>query len=88
MDTSYQSTNNSLAQSTPIKGFFKPKTPIAHNLFQNSPNNLSEEPPTKRLRNEELDLKAKDSTLINEMSIVQNIFEGIDEDEMFNDFYC
>jgi len=83
-NANYQITNNTLAKSTPVKSFFKPKTSIAHNLFKNVPtvsSNFSEEPPTKRTKNE---FKTED----NEISIIQNIFEGIDEDEMFNDFCC
>jgi len=84
-----QITNNTPDQSTPaIKSFFKPKTPIAHNLFKRIPtisSSFPEEPPTKRTRNE---LKIEDQCSNNEVSIIQNIFEGIDEDEMFNDFCC
>jgi len=83
-----QITNNTHGQSTAVKSFFKPKTPIAHNLFKNVPtvsSNFSEEPPTKRTKNE---FKTEDQYSNNETSIIKNIFEGIDEDEMFNDFCC
>lgn len=79
---------NTPGQSIPVKSFFKPKTPIAHNLFKRIPtvsSSFREEPPTKRTRNE---LKTEDQYSNNEVSIIQNIFEGIDEDEMFNDFCC
>jgi len=83
-----QITNNTPGKSTPVKSCFKPKTPIAHNLFKRIPavsSGFPEEPPTKRTRNE---LKTEDQYSNNEVSIIQNIFEGIDEDEMFNDFCC
>jgi len=88
-NANYQITKYSPDKSTPVKSFFKPKTPIAHNLFKNVPTvsrNFPEEPPTKRIRNEfETN---EDQYSNNEISIIQNIFEGIDEDEMFNDFCC
>lgn len=87
-DVNYNTTpKETIAQSTPVKEFFKPKTAIAHNLLSNDSKNLSEEPPTKRKRNEECNLKANEQNS-NEISIIQNIFEGIDENEMFDDFYC
>lgn len=87
-NANYQITNNTPGQSTPVKSVFKPKTPIAHNLFKSIPtvsSSFPEEPPTKRTRNE---FKPEDQYSNNEISIIQNIFEGIDEDEMFNDFCC
>lgn len=87
-NANYQITNNTHGQSTPVKILFKPKTSIAHNLFKSVPtvsNNFPEEPPTKRTRNE---FKTEDQYSNNDTSIIQNIFEGIDEDEMFNDFCC
>ncbi|XP_060835049.1 uncharacterized protein LOC132918014 [Rhopalosiphum padi] len=87
-NANYQITNNTPGQSTTIKKVFKPKTPVVHNLFKNVPSvssNFPEEPPTKRIRNE---LKNEDQCSNNDISIIQNIFEGIDEDEMFNDFCC
>jgi len=84
----YQITNTTPSQSTPVKSFFKPKIPIAHNLFKSVPtvsSSFPEEPPAKRMRNE---FKPEDQYSNNEISIIQNIFEGIDEDEMFNDFCC
>ncbi|CAI6348402.1 unnamed protein product [Macrosiphum euphorbiae] len=87
-NVNYQITNNIPGQSSPVKSFFKPKTPIAHKLFKSVPtvsSSFPEEPPTKRTRNE---FKPEDQYSNNEISIIQNIFEGIDEDEMFNDFCC
>lgn len=84
----YQTANNTPVQSTPQKSLFKPKTPVAHSLFRVNSCHLPEEPPTKRIRNEECNLKIKDTDTNNEMSLIQNMFEGIDEDEMFNDFCC
>jgi len=77
-NTNYQITNNTPGQSTPVQHFFKPKTSVVHNLFKSDSNNFPE-PPTKRTKNEYSN---------NEISIIQNIFEGIDEEEMFNDFCC
>lgn len=86
--TSHMSTVNiNPAKSTPIKSFFKLKTPVSQNFLNNSWN-LSDEPPTKRIRNEECKLKNEENYSNNEISIIQNTFEGIDEDEMFNDFCC
>lgn len=86
--TSHTSTVNiNPIESTPVKSFFKLKTPVSHNFLNNSWN-LPEEPPAKRIRNEESKLKNEENCLNNEISIIQNIFEGIDEDEMFNDFCC
>jgi len=87
-NVNYQITNNTPGQSSPVKSFFKPKTPIAHKLFKSVPtvsSSFPEEPPTKRTRNE---FKPEDQYSNNEISIIQNIFEGIDEDEIFNDFCC
>jgi len=87
-NANYQITNNTPGQSTPVKSFFKPKTPVAHNLFKSVStvsSSFPEEPPTKRTRNE---FKPENQYSNNEISIIQNIFEGIDEDEMFNDFCC
>lgn len=87
-NANYQITNNTPGQSTPVQSFFKPKTPVAHNLFKCVPtvsSSFPEEPPTKRTKNE---YKPENQYLNNEISIIQNIFEGIDEDEMFNDFCC
>jgi len=80
--------NNTPGQLTPAKSIFTPRTSVVHNLFKSVPSipsNFPEEPPTKRTRNEP---KAKDQYSDNEISIIQNIFEGIDENEMFNDFCC
>ncbi|KAL4096760.1 hypothetical protein QTP88_021651 [Uroleucon formosanum] len=87
-NANYQIANNTPGQSTTVKSFFKPKTPVAHNLFKCVPtvsSSFPEEPPTKRTKNE---FKPENQYLNNEISIIQNIFEGIDEDEMFNDFCC
>jgi len=87
-NANYQIKNNTPDKSTPVKKFFKPKTPIAYNFLKNVPtvsSNFPEEPPTKRTRNE---FQIEDQYSNNEISIIQNIFEGIDEDEMFKDFCC
>lgn len=81
-----QTVKNTPIQSTSIKNVFKPKTPLAHNLLKNY--NAAEEPPTKRIRNEECELKTDEVYSNNEMSIIQNIFEGINEEDIFNDFCC
>lgn len=78
-NTDYQINNNTSDTSTHIKSFFKLKTPVAHNLLENNLWNSPGEPPAKRIRNEENDSNS-------DLSIIQNIFEGINEDEMFNDF--
>lgn len=84
-----QIATNTPARSTPVKSLFSPKTPVAHTLFQVESCNLPEQPPTKRIRNEEcISFKTEKNVPNNEMSIIQNIFEGIDEEEMFNDFCC
>lgn len=90
LDQNSQLSNVIPAQSTPVKSVFKLKSSIASNLLKiNSSCNISEEPPFKRIRNEEeLLVKTEENVLNHEMSIIQNIFEGIDEDEMFNDFCC
>lgn len=75
-------------QSTPVKSFFKPKTPIAQNLFKIGSYDSLEEPPTKRLRNEECKSRTEQIYSNNEMSIIENLFEGINEDEIFSDFCC
>jgi len=80
--------NNTPGQLTPVKSVFTPRTSVVHNLFKSVPSvssNFPEEPPTKRTRNES---KTEDQCSDNEISIIQNIFEGIDENEMFNDFCC
>lgn len=87
-DIDYQTNDLTPVQSMPINRCFKPKTPIAHNLFKNNSSNLLEEPPAKRLRNEESDLKTQENYSIHEMSMIENIFEGINEDEIFSDFCC
>lgn len=79
---------NTPARSIPIKNVFTPKTPVAHTLFQVNSCNLTGEPPSKRIKNDENNFKTEKNDSNNEMSIIQNIFEGIDEDEMFNDFCC
>lgn len=68
--------------------FFKPKTPVAHILLKNDSRDLIEEPPIKRLRNEENKFKTEEKYTNIEKSIIENIFEGIDEEDMFNDFCC
>lgn len=73
--------------STPVKSLFKLNVPVSHQFFNNSWN-VPEEPPAKRTRHEERTLKNEEKYSNNEMSIIQNIFEGIDEDEMFSDFCC
>lgn len=83
----YQLTNNIPVQTTAVKNVFIPKTPVAHDLIKNYCN-TSEEPPAKRLKNEESKLKTVENYSNNEKSIIENIFEGIDEEEMFNDFCC
>lgn len=83
-----QSATNTPTRSIPVKNVFTPKTAVAHTLFQVDSCNLTEEPPSKRIRNEESNFKTEKNNSNNEMSIVQNMFEGIDEDEMFNDFCC
>lgn len=80
-----QFVNNTPIQSKPTKHLFKPKTPVAHNLIKNY-NNLAEEPPAKRIRNDECELKTDEVNLNNDMSIIQNIFEGINEEDIFNEF--
>ncbi|CAH1724770.1 unnamed protein product [Aphis gossypii] len=80
--------NNTPGQLTPAKSVFTPRTSVVHNLFKSVPSissDFSEEPPTKRTKNES---KTEDQCSDNEISIIQNIFEGIDENEMFNDFCC
>ncbi|VVC37010.1 Hypothetical protein CINCED_3A001216 [Cinara cedri] len=85
----YQTTKNVPLQTTPVKNIFVPKAPVAHNLIKNySCNKLFEEPPAKRIRNDEYEFKNIDNYSHNERSIIENIFEGIDEEEMFNDFCC
>lgn len=91
LNTIYQTsnnTNNTSNQLTPIKNLFKPKTPVAQKLFKNYSNNLLEEPPAKRTKNEQFITNTESNDSKNEMSIIQNIFDGINEDEMFNDFCC
>lgn len=90
MNTTYQTPNNSNTSNrlSPIKNPFKPKIPVAQKLFQNNSCSLSEEPPAKRTRNEQFISNTEPKHSKNEMSIIQNIFDGIDEDEMFNDFCC
>lgn len=88
LNTDYQTPNNTSSQSTPIKNLFKPKTPVAQKLFKNYSRNLSEEPPAKRTRNEQLISNTESNDSKNEMSIILNVFDGINEDEMFNDFCC
>lgn len=78
---------NNAAESTPVKSIFKLNVPVSQKFFNNSWN-VPEEPPAKRTRREECKLKSEENYSNNEMSIIQNIFEGIDEDEMFNDFCC
>jgi len=46
------------------------------------------EPPAKRLKNEEYKSKTEEKYTNNEISIIENIFEGINEEELFNDFCC
>lgn len=75
------------AETTSVKSFFKLKVPVSHNFLNNS-RNLSEEPPAKRIKNKECKFKNEENCSNNEISIIQNIFEGINEDEMFNDFCC
>lgn len=82
-NANHQNTNDTPSQSTPVKSFFKPKTSVVQNLFKSHSSNFPEEPPTKRTRNES---KTEDQYSNNEMTIIQNMFEGIDENEMFNDF--
>jgi len=80
-NTSHQTINNTSSTTrTFVKSFFRPKTPVAHKLLQTNTRNSSEEPPVKRIRNEE-------EYSNNDQSIIRNIFEGIDEDELFNDFF-
>lgn len=83
-----QTATNTPARSILVKNVFTPKTPVAHTLFRVDSCSLKEEPPSKRIRNEEGNFKTEKNCSNNEMSIIQNIFEGIDEDEMFNDFCC
>jgi len=71
-----------------VNSSFKPKTPVAHILFKNDSSDSIEEPPFKRLKNEESKLKTEEKYSNNELSIIEDIFEGINEDEMFNDFCC
>lgn len=84
----YQTTNNIPVQTTPVKNVFIPKTPVANNLMKNYSCKTLEEPPTKRIRNEECKLRIVENYSNNEMSIIENIFEGVDEEELFNDFCC
>jgi hypothetical protein len=91
LNTNYQTSNNTKNTSnqwTPIKNVFKPKTPVAQKLFKNHSNNLLEEPPAKRTKKEQFIINTESNNSKNEMSIIQNIFDGINEDEMFNDFCC
>lgn len=80
--------NHTPARSTHVKSVFKPKTPIANNLMKNFSRNVPEEPPTKRVRHEECKSKCEEKDVDNEKFIIQDMFEGINEDEMFDDFYC
>lgn len=84
----YQTTNTIPVQTTLVKNVFIPKTPVARDLIKNYSCNTSEEPPAKRIKNEECKLKTIENYSNNENSIIENIFEGIDEEEMFNDFCC
>jgi len=77
----YPTINKAPDTSTPVKSIFKLKTAVAHNLLRNNTWNSPDEPPAKRIRNEEKNLN-------NDLSIIQNIFEGIDGDEMFDEFCC
>lgn len=81
-----QSVNNSTAQSTPIKNIFKPKISIAHNLLKKY--SVAEEPPAKRIKDDDCELDTAKIDSNNEIFIIQNTFEGIDQDEIFNDFCC
>lgn len=79
--------NNTPVRSTHVKSLFKPKISVV-NLIKNVSCNVPEEPPTKRIRNEKCISKFEENDVNNEMSIIQNMFEGINEDEMFDDFCC
>lgn len=89
LDQNSQSSNPDIpVQSTPVKSVFKLKSSVASSLLKINNSYISEEPPVKRIRNEEkIQVKTEEKDSNNEMSIFQNIFEGIDEDEMFNDFF-
>lgn len=69
------------------KSVFMPKTPVSQILFKNN-NSTSEEPPAKKIRQCFDDSKSEDKTLDNEVSAIQSIFEEINDDAMFGDFYC
>jgi len=84
-NTNYQKINITPDKLT--KSLFKPKTPLAQHLFKNDSFNLME-PPAKRLKNEECKSKTEEKYTNNEISIIENIFEGINEEELFNDFCC